>query len=158
MHYVYLTCPVLLSSTKIFHAGIHIIRIVIPHLQKQMCIKTVAKTGLLLKIRQSKSFVIKRSDILITDNSSYSMLLPVAPLRQLEKYMSAVILPGFHFKVAQWGIYSKTMTFITLLWKNCIQSLLSRKTQVLSDWSKGRKQFAYLHNTMKTLKYKLLTM
>lgn len=105
----------------------HIIIIVIPNLQKQMCIKTVAKIGLLLKIRQSKSFVIKHSDILITDNSSYSMLLPVSPLQQLEKYMSAVILPLFHLKVAQWGIYSKTMTFITLLWKNCIHSLLSRK-------------------------------
>lgn len=44
----------------------HIIIIVIPNLQKQMCIKTVAKIVLLLKIRQSKSFVIKHSDILIT--------------------------------------------------------------------------------------------
>lgn len=66
-----------------------------------MCITTVAKTGLLLKIRQSKSFVIKHSDILIADNSSYSMLLPVPPLQQLEKYMSAGIFPSFHFKVAQ---------------------------------------------------------
>lgn len=128
MHYVYLTCSVFLSLTKIFHAGIHIIIIVIPNLQKQMCIKTVAKIGLLLKIRQSKSSVIKHSDILITDNSSYSMLLPVPPLQQLEKYMSAVIFPLFQLKVAQWGIYSKTMTFITLLWKSCIHCLLSRKT------------------------------
>lgn len=48
----------LVSLTKIFRAGMHIIIIVIPNLQKQMCIKTVAKIGLLLKIRQSKSFVI----------------------------------------------------------------------------------------------------
>lgn len=78
----------------------HIIIIVIPNLQKQMCIKTVAKIGLLLKIRQSKSFVIKHSDILITDDSSYSMLLPVPPLQQLEKYMSAVIFPLFHLNVS----------------------------------------------------------
>lgn len=52
-----------------------VIIIVIFHLEKQMCIKTVVKTGLLLKIRQSKSFVITPSDILITDNANYSMLL-----------------------------------------------------------------------------------
>lgn len=115
MHYVYLTCPAFLSLTKIFHAGIHIIIIVIPNLKKQKYIKIAAKKGFLVKIRQSKSFVIKHNDILITDNSSYSMLLPVPPLQQLEKYMSAVIFPLFHLKVAQWEIYSKTMTFITLL-------------------------------------------
>lgn len=100
MHYVYLTCPVFLSLTTIFHAGMHITIIVIPNLQKQMCIKTVAKIGLLLKIRQSKSFVIKHSDILITGDSSYSMLLPVPPLQQLGKYMSAVIFPLFHLNVS----------------------------------------------------------
>lgn len=56
MHYVDSTCPAFLSLTKTFHAGMHIIIIVISNLQTQMCIKTVAKIGLLLKIRQSKSF------------------------------------------------------------------------------------------------------
>lgn len=96
MHYVYLTFPVFLSLTNIFNAGTHIIIIVISNLQKQMCIKTVVKI-VLLKIRQSKSFVIKHSDILITDNSSYSMLLSVPPLQQLEKYMSAVIFSRLYF-------------------------------------------------------------
>lgn len=62
---------------KAFHAGMHIIIIAICNLQKQMCIKTVAKIVLLLKIRQSKSFVIKHSDIVITGDSSYCTLLPV---------------------------------------------------------------------------------
>lgn len=107
--------------------------IVIFHLEKQMCIKTVVKTGLLLKIRQSKSFVIAESDILITSNTNYSTLLPVPPLQQLVKYMST----SFHFKVAQCGIYSKPMTFISLLQKNATHSSLSGETLVLSGWSKG---------------------
>lgn len=53
-------------------------------------------------------------------------------------------------KVAQWGIYSKTMTFSTPPWKNCIYSPLSGKDEVLSDWTKGLKRFAYLHNTTET--------
>lgn len=66
----------------------HIVIIVIPNLQKQMCINTVAKIGLLLKIRQSKSFVIKHSDILITEDSSYSMLLPAHSVTIRKIYVS----------------------------------------------------------------------
>lgn len=57
--------------------------------------------------------------------------------QQLVKYMSTVISPSFHFKVAQCGIYSKTMTFITPPRDNGIHSSLSGKFLVLSDWSKG---------------------
>lgn len=127
MYYMSVTCQFLVSD-KIFPARLGIIRIFIC-IVKNECLKTVVKTGLQLKIRQSKSFIIMHRNILITNIENCSVLLsvPSLPLQQLEKQLSAVTFPLFHFKVAQCGIYSKTMTFITLLQKNCIYSSLSRE-------------------------------
>lgn len=69
------------------------------------------------KSRQSKIVVIMQNDL--PSNYWYSnttrrcSLFPTP--QQLQKYMSTVILPLFHFKVAQCGIYSQTKAFPRLL-------------------------------------------
>lgn len=108
------------------------------------------------KSRQSKIVVIMQSNLLITDTAT--LLGAALCSSRCNNYKNTCQLwfclcftlkwrsVGFIHKWRHFEGFSGTLLLL----------LSAGKPQILSDWSTGVKQFAYVHNTRRTWKWKLL--